>query len=100
MYLGFDNYENLQAAYNKWVDKNLEYGVNIRNDKWTASVAVGSKVFVENVQTAMGASAMGRKPRETGESYQLREIQEPYIDDFGGKNIKKPLDGIDSSEIR
>jgi hypothetical protein len=49
------------------------------------SLAVGSKVFVENVQTAMGTSAMGRKPRETGESYQLRETQQPYIDDFDGK---------------
>jgi hypothetical protein len=46
---------------------------------------MGSKVFVENVQTAMGVSAIGRKPRETGESYQLREVQKPYINDFGGK---------------
>ena len=83
--LGFDNYENLQAAHKEWIASSLENGANIRDDKWTASLAVGSRVFVENVQTAMGASAIGRKPRETGESYQLREIQKPCIDDFGGK---------------
>jgi len=83
--LGFDNYENLQAAHKKWVASSLENGADIRDEKWTASLAVGSKVFVENVQAAMGASAMGRKPREAGESYQLREIQQPYIDDFSGK---------------
>ena len=88
--LGFDNYENLQAAYKKWVDKSLENGANIRDDKWTASLAVGSKAFVENVQTAMVASAQGRKPREKGESYQLRAIQKPYIDNFGDKKSIGP----------
>ena len=33
----------------------------------------------------MGATAMGRKCIEAGGSYQLRETQIPYYDDFGGK---------------
>ena len=86
--LGFDNYENLQAAYRKRVASGLENGTNARDEKWTASLAVGSKAFVEDVQVLMGASARRRKARETGKSYQLREAQASYTDDFGGKKCE------------
>ena len=32
-------------------------GNNIRDDKWTKSIAVGSKEFVEHVKSALGALA-------------------------------------------
>ncbi|NWH05793.1 hypothetical protein HXW94_12490 [Desulfobacter latus] len=38
--------------------------------------------FVRNIKSLMGGSAIGRKDRKAGESYQLRETQIPYNDYF------------------
>jgi len=60
-----------------------------RNDKkWSRSVAVGSKGFIDNVKFFMGGLAQGRKKTDAGESYQLRETQILYSDDFGAKKIE------------
>jgi putative transposase len=83
--LGYDNYQNLQAAHEKWIESQLENVTNLRDEKWTGSLAVGSKAFVENAQALMGASAKVRKLCEAEGLYQLREAQDPYIDDFGSK---------------
>ena len=48
--------------------------------------AVGSKGFVEHVKSALGALAKGRKAKESGDSYQLREPSAPYGEHFGVKN--------------
>lgn len=84
--LGFDDYENLKGAHEKWVTSGLENGANVRDDKWSASLAVGSETFVKKVHSLMRGSAIGRKPCAAGESYQLRETQAPYIDHFSLKN--------------
>lgn len=59
-----------------------------RDDKWSRSIAVGSKDFIVKIKTLMGVLALGRKPIETGESYQLREPQIPYGDHFGAKKVE------------
>lgn len=68
------------------MEEHLGDGNNIRNDKWTKSIAVGSKTFVENVKTLLGALARGRKVREAAEAYQLREPSALYGGNFGVKN--------------
>ncbi|MFZ0450635.1 MAG: hypothetical protein WAL98_15455, partial [Desulfatiglandaceae bacterium] len=68
-----------------WVDDFLGNGNNIRDDKWTTSIAIGNRSFVERVKSLMGALAIGRKSTEAGDSYQLREPAVPYIAHFGGK---------------
>ncbi len=40
------------------------HGNNIRDDKWTKGIAVGSKGFVEHVKSALGALAKSRKAKE------------------------------------
>jgi hypothetical protein len=65
---------------------NLGNGNNIRDDQWTQGIAVGSKGFVEHVKSALGALAKGRKAKESGDSYQLREPSAPYGEHFGVKN--------------
>ena len=60
-------------------------GNNIRDDKWTMSIAVGNRSFVEKVKLLMGVLAIGRKSTEAGESYQLREPTVPYRAHLGGK---------------
>jgi hypothetical protein len=62
----------------------LQNGTNIRDDKWTRSIAVGSKSFTGKVKYLMGVSAIGRKRIEARKSYQLREPQIPYGEPFGG----------------
>ena len=60
-------------------------GNNIRDGKWTESIAVGSKTFTERVKELMGVLAIGRKSTGVGEAYQLREPAVPYADHFGAK---------------
>ena len=57
-----------------------------RNEKWTKSIAVGSKGFVKSVKTLLGAMGRGRKVREAAEAYQLREPSALYVGHFGVKN--------------
>jgi hypothetical protein len=60
------------------VEKYLGTENNIRDDKWTKGIAVGSKGFVEHVKSALGALAKGRTAKGSGDSYQLREPLAPY----------------------
>ena len=48
-----------------------------------ASIAVGSRGFVEAAESILGALAKGRNVKEIGEGYQLREPSVPYDDHFG-----------------
>jgi len=81
--LGFDSYDEVKKYHKRWVDDFLGNGSNIRDDKWTKSIAVGSRSFVERVISLMGVLAIGRKSIEAGESYQLREPAIPYEAHFG-----------------
>ena len=83
--LGFDSYDELKKYHEGWVNDFLENGENIRDDKWTKSIAVGNKSFVEKVNSLMGVLAIGRKGIEGGESYQLREPAIAYGAHFGVK---------------
>ena len=83
--LGFDSYGDVIKYYKKWVDDFLGKGNNIRDDKWSTSIAVGNRNFVERVKLLMGAMAIGRKSTQSGESFQLREPAGPYKADFGAK---------------
>jgi putative transposase len=83
--LGFDSYETLITYHKRWGEHYLENGKNIKDEKWTRSIAVGSKGFVDRVKSILGALAKGRKRREAGESYQLREPAVPYSAHFVGK---------------
>ena len=74
-----------RIRHKRWVDDYLENGKKTRDDKWTKSIAVGSKGFVDKVKSILGALASGRKCIEGGESYQLREPSVPYNVHFGGK---------------
>ena len=39
--------EDFKVTYNKWIDETLRIDRHVRNSKWTRSVAVGGKEFVE-----------------------------------------------------
>ena len=75
---GTGSYEQVQRYHKEMVDTYLHNG-NGRDDKWTRSIAVGSKGFVNKVKKELGGLAKGRKVRAAGESYQLRETSAPYM---------------------
>ena len=83
--LGFDSHNEVKTYHERWVSEYIESSKNRRDDKWTKSIAVGSKGFVEEVKRLMGVSAIGRKRTEAGGAYQLREPSILYGEDFEAK---------------
>jgi len=73
------------------VEDFLGNGRNIRDDKWTKSIAVGNGKFVERVKSLMDVLAIGRKSIEAGESCQLREPGASYGAHFGPEKCDKAL---------
>lgn len=76
--LGLGSYDEVIKYHERWVADCLQQGNNIRDDKWTGSIAVGDKGFIERVKKLMGAMAIGRRRSEAGDAYQLREPPTAY----------------------
>jgi hypothetical protein len=70
--------DRFRETYRKWVDFAIAQGDIKRQPQWTASIAVGDKVYVEKVKDQMGYKAIGRKVVENGNSFLLREPQVSY----------------------
>ena len=49
-----------------------------KENKWTQSIAVGSKSFVEKMKEALGYRATGRKIICANDTFELREGQTSY----------------------
>ena len=91
---GFDNFESFQSAHRRWVRSALSDDKAKREDRWTQSIATGSRSFVEAVKRQMRSFAIGRRVRKKAEGFELRESQSPYkafFDtekvDMEGKNL-------------
>ena len=52
--LGFDTYDSVIVGHKKWVESYLVNDDNYRDEKWSKSIAVGSKRFIDNVKSLMG----------------------------------------------
>jgi putative transposase len=75
--LGFETYADLKDAHFKWVESRLQADCRESENKWTQSIAVGSKTFIEKIK-ALGFRARGRKITGTDDTFELREGQVPY----------------------
>jgi len=51
--LGFDNYDDLKDAHSRWVDSEMQNDNRNKENKWTQSIAVGSKTFIEKMKEAL-----------------------------------------------
>ena len=58
----------------------------MRDDRWSAVVAVGSLAFVESVKSELGRRATHRGVEQKDGAYALRERGEAYNGDFGGES--------------
>jgi putative transposase len=81
--LGFDSYEQLKNAHFKWIDSVIQSENNNREAKWSQSIAVGSEAYINKIKEALDFRARGRKIRQAGDAFELRETLKPYgSDDF------------------
>jgi len=78
--------DELSRSYKGWVDEILRSGETARESKWTESVAVGNKQFIDTVRERLGIRAAGRDIIKSGASHELREPGVSYSYDFGVKN--------------
>jgi len=74
--------DKLRNSHKKWVEEILKTKNYVRESKWSQSIAVGSKSFVEGIKEKLGIRAKGRKVGASGGLYHLREAQVPYNSDF------------------
>ena len=75
--LGFENYDVKNAHY-KWVDSAMHTDNSDKENKWTQSIAVGSKTFIEKMKAALGFRAKGRKIICADDTFELRDVLTPY----------------------
>ena len=83
---GFEDYESFASAHRQWVQAALEDIDAKRASRWTESVAVGSRPFIERIKNAMGAMAKGRSIQSAEGAFELREAQCAYNSIFDPKN--------------
>ena len=83
--VGIENSEKLSGVYKGWIADALDRDKNSREAKWTQSIAVGDKYFVEHVKDRLGFKAVGRKVAGTGDNFELKENVSPYRVNFIGK---------------
>ena len=57
--LGFDNYDDLKDAHSRWVDSEMQTDDRDKENRWTQSIAVGSKIFIEKMKKNLGYRAIG-----------------------------------------
>ena len=83
--LGADNYDQARQDHQGWAAEFMDNG-NCQDDKWTKSIAVGNREFVDSVKTKLGILAKGREAREAEDGFQLREPANSYIHHFRAEN--------------
>lgn len=76
--LGLSSMEALEVAHGRWVEQAIEAGEKRHEQKWTGSIAVESRSFVEEVKGRLNIRAKGRRAMEQAEDCCLREGQGPY----------------------
>jgi putative transposase len=76
--LGFENYDDLKDAHYKCVDSAMQTENRGKENKWTQSIAVGSKTFIEKMKEAPGFRAKGRRMICADDTFELREMLMPY----------------------
>jgi REP element-mobilizing transposase RayT len=73
--LAIPSIEALQRSHKTWIEQALARAEHTRESKWTESVAVGSRNFVETIKGKLGVRAKRRRFSGTDEEATLREPQ-------------------------
>jgi hypothetical protein len=78
--------EELKRRHREWVEESLARGEGRRESRWTESIAVGSKAFVEKIKVDLGIKATGREVIGGDGVYELREHAVSYNGIYVGEN--------------
>ena len=80
------NLKELQESLKRLIEEALESKNNGRQSKWTESISVRNKGFVEATKERLGIRAKGRKVFRNNGAYELREPAAPYKGVFDPEN--------------
>ena len=80
--LGIEDRVQFCRTHKQWNDELLGNGSNIRDPKWTESIAVGSREFLEETKTKLGIRGKWRKIVGHTDECELKESQTPYSNVF------------------
>lgn len=83
---GFEEMRKLADAYRGWIEESLRTIGQARDEKWTESIAVGSRAFVTTTRERLGLTAKRHPIMQADGSCSLGEPAESYNGDFGHKN--------------
>jgi putative transposase len=78
--LQIENSADLKEAHREWIEEALKKSKVVRESKWTQSIAVGDKLYLEQIKDRLGIRSKGRKIHGSEDEYQLREGQADYGD--------------------
>ncbi len=85
--IGIESYDSMRAHYKGCIE---EYPGSQETSRMingpVVYSAIGSKGFVEKLKSVLIGSVSGRKVKEAGEGYELREPSGPYKVNFDAKN--------------
>ena len=84
--LGFESLEAMKEARCQWIEEALVKNEKSRESKWTESIAVGSKGFVERTKEFLGIKVKDRKVMNRSAGYELRDPAVSYNLHFDPKN--------------
>jgi putative transposase len=73
--LGMPSIEDLRRSHTGWVEEAFAHPEQVRESKWTESIAVGSRDFVVIMEGELGMKANGRRICGTDDESALCEPQ-------------------------
>ncbi len=71
--LGFNSYEEFKITHQNLINEALNTGGLNREEKWTESIAVGSRSFVEEIKRKLGIKGKYRPVSEENGTWEIRE---------------------------
>ena len=74
--------ESLQESCRNRIEEALAWREHEREGKWSESIAVGNKSFIETTMKRLGVKALGRKMYGNSEGFEIREQAVPYRANF------------------
>jgi len=84
--LNFKEMPDLADAYRGWIEEAICAEGQLRDRKWSESIAVGSESFVIMTEEKLGIKAKEREVAGEDGSYALRESPAPYNSILGYEN--------------
>ncbi len=76
--LHIEDRESLKKFYTEWIESMLESTKLERESRWTESIAVGKRDFVETIKARLGIRAYYRDIEELQGSFVLKELGRPF----------------------